>query len=111
MTQIFENQFIFNSFHAVNADTKQVYQADDSGFITVAPGDKIVFESPYQAGEYVTGNTLIFTAGDDLMIQIGDNELYPLFVPSGEKKGVQYMPIPYIKVISGTSMYFEGMAA
>ena len=42
-TQIFENNYIVNSFHATKPNG-EVYPADSSGFITVNAGDEIVFQ-------------------------------------------------------------------
>lgn len=64
MSRTFESSYIVNSFHAVNADTKEVYTPDDAGYITAKAGDKIIFENPYNRGQYTSVNTLVFFTKD-----------------------------------------------
>lgn len=60
MNRTYESSYIVNSFHAVNAETKEVYVPDSAGYITVKSGDTIIFENPYVEGAYVPLNTLVF---------------------------------------------------
>lgn len=65
MNRTYESSYIVNSFHAVNAKTKEVYLADSAGYITVNAGDEIIFENPYAKGEYVSVNTIVFFTQTD----------------------------------------------
>ena len=86
--QIYESQYIVNSFHAVNKNTNAVIPADESGYITAKAGDTIVFKN--MNGDKNTDlNTLeLFTKDAMLKIQVNDNSLYPFCVePNSHKIG------------------------
>lgn len=115
MSRVFESSFYVNSFHAVNSETKEVYTPDAEGYITAKAGDEIVFENPYCPSEYVSVNTItFFTKDSPLKVEINPglkNSIYPLYVPSNDKKGIQYMRIDKIVVLDDCTFYYEGLAS
>ena len=64
MSNLYEGQYIINSFYAINGNTNEVIEADAMGNISLSQGDKVVFKSIY-TDEYVPVNTLVFFAGSD----------------------------------------------
>lgn len=114
MSKTYESSYIVNSFHAVNAKTKDVYDSDENGYIHANAGDTIIFENPYELGKYVSVNTLVFFTKDTsqkVHVNPGEkNQLYPLCVPAKDKKGIQYMRVDSITVLNDCTFYYEGMA-
>lgn len=114
MSRTYESSYIVNSFHAVNAETKEVYTPDSAGYITAKSGDTIIFENPYAEGTYTAVNTLVFfTQNTSQKVHVNPGEkrqLYPLYVPANDKKGIQYMRIDSITVLNDCTFYYEGMA-
>ncbi len=107
-TQIFENNYIVNSFHATKPNG-EVYPADSSGFITVNAGDEIVFQDLYE-NKHINVNTISFTTKKTaLKVEINDNTLYPFYVPADTTKGIQYMRIYKMKVLADCTFYFESL--
>lgn len=107
-SQIFENQYIVNSFYAVKPDGS-AYTADAAGYITVKEGDEIVFKDLYE-DKHVEINTITFTTkGTALKVQINDNALYPFYVPAGGTKGIQYMRVYKLKALCNCTFYFEAL--
>ena len=114
MQSIYESQYIVNTFHAVNADTDEVYEADAEGYITAKAGDRIMFVNPYEEGKSADLNTLVFTTkGTELKAYINPSDTknyYPLYVPANSQKGVQYMRVDMITMASDCTFYAEGLA-
>lgn len=110
MGQIYENSFVVNSFHAVDGNTGNVITADAKGKISLSAGQKIVFVSPY-SGKNVAVNTIVFDVAADMKIQINDNDMYPLFIAAGDKKGVQYMQVTSFTALTAGSLSFDAMAS
>lgn len=109
MSNIYEGQYIVNSFYAVNAETKNVVQADESGMISLSQGDKIIFKSMY-SDEYVPVNTLVFFAGSDpVKVQLNDNTMYPFYVEAGTKRGIKNMKIYSFTALTSCTLYYEGI--
>lgn len=114
MSAIYESIAIVNSFHAVDADTKQAIQSDDKGYITPEHGTTIIFENPNEesSSKYVQVSTLIFYNGKTpTKLIINDNEKYPFYLNPGEIRGLDYMYVYKFKVIEGGSFYYEGMCS
>lgn len=108
---VYESSYIVNSFHAVNGDTKAVIPCDGAGFISPAPNTTIVFYHPYQDTR-VDVNTLTIKAGNTpVLVQLNDNERYPVYVDADEQKQIIYMRIYSIKVLSSGSFYYEGLSS
>ena len=114
MSRTYESSYIVNSFHAVNADSREVYTPDEAGYITAKAGDTILFENPYCKGEYTSVNTLVFFTKDTsqkVNVNPGEtSQLYPLYIPANDKKGIQYMRMDSITVLNDSTFYYEGMA-
>lgn len=114
MNRTYESSYIVNSFHAVNAKTKEVYTHDEAGYIAAKAGDTIIFENPYALGQYTSVNTLVFfTKNTSQKVHVNPsekNQLYPLYIPANDKKGVQYMRMDSITVLNDCTFYYEGMA-
>lgn len=109
MSNMYEGQYIINSFHAVDADTGELITPDTRGYITVTAGQKIVFKDLYSDG-YASVNTLVLFAGDDPQkIQINDNELYPFYVAAETQKGIGQMRIYSITALTDCKFYYEGI--
>ena len=43
------------------------------------------------------------------MIALNGNEMYPLLIPAGKSKGVEYMYVYSIKLLSGGDFFYEAM--
>lgn len=114
MARTYESSYIVNSFHAVNATTREVYTPDEQGFITAKAGDKIIFENPYTQKEYISLNTLVFFTKDTpqkvYVNPSEDSGFYPLYVKANDMKGIQYMRIDSITVLADCTFYYEGLA-
>ena len=109
MNNIYEGQYIINSFYAVNGNTGEVIEADETGRITLSEGDKVVFKSMY-GDEYVSVNTLVFFAGDNpIKLQLNDNTVYPFYVEAGAKRGVKNMRIYSFTALNDCELYYEGI--
>lgn len=109
MNTVYEGQYIVNSFHAVNGDTGEVIQADETGYITVAAGTKIVFKDIYSDNN-VSVNTLVFFAeSDPVKVQLNDNTVYPFYVEANTKRGIKNMRIYSFTVLEPCTMYYEGI--
>lgn len=109
MNNMYEGQYIVNSFHAVNGDTNEVIQADESGYITLAQGDRVVFKSIY-GDENVSVNTLVFFAkSDPIKVQLNNNEVYPFFVEPAAKRGIKNMRIYSFTALEACTLYYEGI--
>lgn len=114
MSQIYENQYILNSFHAVNADTEEVIDADEIGLISPDPDTEIVFANPNADSKYkyVEVNSLVFTTTDSaLKVIINDNEMYPFYVAPNSTKGLNYVYISKFKVLEGSAFYYEALSS
>lgn len=98
----------------MNANTKEVYTPDEAGYITAKSGDVIIFENPYANGEFVSVNTIVFFTKDSALkinVNPGENQnIYPLYVPANDKKGIQYMRVNSITMLNDCTFYYEGMA-
>ena len=109
MSNLYEGQYIVNSFYAVKADTGTVVEADETGMISLSEGDKIVFKSIY-SDEYVPVNTLVIFAGSDpVKVQLNDNATYPFYVEAGSKRGVKNMMIHSFTALADCTLYYEGI--
>lgn len=106
---VYESSYIVNSFHAVDGTTGEVITASSKGVITLNPGQKVVFASPYNANETVYLNTIVFDAKSDMKIQLNDNDMYPLFIAAGQKKGVRYIRINSFTAVTSGQLSYEGM--
>lgn len=114
MSAIYESNAIINSFHAVDADTKEVIPCDSKGCITPSPGTTIIFENPNEesSSKYVQISTLIFTNGKTpTKLIINDNEKYPFYLSPGEVRGLDYMYVYKFKVVEGGTFYYEGLSS
>lgn len=110
-SQIYESTALVSSFHAVNAVTGAVQEADDQGFISAKAGDSFVFESP-NSNRKVNLNTLtFFTKDKGLKVQINDNEKYPIYVEPNFYKSVQYIRIYSFTVLEDCEFYYEGLTS
>ena len=108
---VYESSYQVNSFYAIDNSTKQQIPCDDAGFINPAEDTEIIFYHPYQDTR-IDVNTLTIAAGDDpVLLQINDNERYPLFVDANERKEIIYMRIYSIKVLRSGSFYYEGLSS
>lgn len=113
ITQIYESNFIVNSFHALDANTKTVIAADDKGFISPTIGTRIIFPNPHDPNDLSCDlNTLVIKAGDTpVKVMVNDNDMYPLYVDANSMKGIEYIRVYSITLLSGTSFYFEGLSS
>lgn len=109
MSNMYEGQYIVNSFCAINGTTKEQIQADERGYISLSAGDTVVFKSMYD-DSYVAVNTLVFFADDGaIKVQLNDNTTYPFYVEAGSKRGVKNMRIYSFTAIENCSLYYEGI--
>ena len=114
MSSLYESNAIVNSWHAIDAETKEVIPCDSRGFITPAPVTTIIFENPYDdsSSKYVQLTTLVFTNGSTpTLLVINENEKYPFYLDAGETRGLDYMYVYQIKVVEGGKFYYEGMSS
>lgn len=107
---IFEGQYIVNSFYAVNKETGEQITPTEDGYITLSEGDIIVFKDIYSDG-YVSVNTLVIFADSTgpVKVQINDNEVYPFYLGAGEKRGIKSMRIYSFKALNNCKLYYEGI--
>ena len=112
-TQVYESSYIVNSYHAVDFNTREVIEADERGYISPAPGTKIVFPNPNDVKDRLADlNTIVLMTQDTpLKIMINDNAMYPLYVEPNSIKGIEYIRVYSITVISGGPFYFEGLSS
>lgn len=109
MSNLYEGQYIINSFYAINGNTNEVIEADAMGNISLSQGDKVVFKSIY-TDEYVPVNTLVFFAGSDpVKVQQNDNSVYPFYVEAGSKRGIKNMRIYSFTALEACTLYYEGI--
>lgn len=109
MNNMYEGQYIINSFYAVDADTEEQIMPDNRGYITVSAEQKILFKALHKDG-YADVNTLVIFAGDDpVKLQINDNELYPFYVGAETQRGIGQMRIYSIKALADCKFYYEGI--
>ena len=110
MNSIYENQYLINSFHATKNDsTHTVIAEDGGGYIEPAVGTEICFLGPISQRP-VPVNTILVTAGEeDIKLALNGNEMYPFYVPAGKTKGVNYMYVHTMKLLSGGSFSYEAM--
>lgn len=112
---VYESQFLVNTFNAVNADTGEVITADAAGFISPSAGTTIIFPNPNvgaaSRNKYADVNTVLFTTrASAVKVVVNDNEMYPFYVPPNTTKGLQYIRVYKIKVLSGTDFCVEGLS-
>ena len=104
-----------NSFHAVRVDkegNRIRCEPDEQGFITVHAGDVLKFADPRHPDRFVAVNSLVFFTGSiPLKVQLGDNELYPLYIGANERRGVDKLRVKRMTVLADCSFYYEGMTA
>ena len=108
MSNMYEGQYIVNSFHAVNADTGEVLTADETGYITVTAGTTIKFESPY-GGNADVYTLVFFTKDDPLTVTLNDNEMYPFYVEANVKRGIKNLRVHSFTVQEDATFYYEGI--
>ena len=115
MSRTYENSYVVNSFHAINAKDGSVYIPDAQGYITAKAGDQIKFENPYERGNYVSVNTITFFTKDTaLKVDVNPGQtdaLYPLYIAANDKKGVQYMRIDCITILNDCTFYYEALVS
>lgn len=111
MSDMYEGQYIINSFHAVNGETGEVITATENGYIDLEEGDKVVFQGIYPGDKYVSVNTLVFFAGDStpVKVAINDNELYPFYIDAGTRRGIKDMCIHSFTALVDCQLYYEGI--
>lgn len=111
MDVIYEGQFIVNSFYAVNKETGDQIQPTEDGYITLSENDVVVFKDIY-SDDFVSVNTLVIFADEatgPAIIQFNDNDLYPFYVGSGERRGVKSLRVYEIKALNACKIYYEGI--
>lgn len=112
-TQVYESSYIVNSYHAVDFNTREVIEADERGYISPAPGTKIVFPNPNGVKDQLADvNTLIVQTKDTpVKLMINDNAMYPLYVDANTIKGIEYIRVYSFTVLEGGPFYFEGLSS
>lgn len=108
--QIYENSYIINSFYAIDKATGNVITAGNDGSIALTAGQTVVFKSLY-GEDFVSVNTIVFEAKANMKIQLNDNDRCPLYIPAGEKKGVQYLRVNSFTALTAGTIYFEAMVS
>lgn len=109
MSNIYEGQYIVNSFNAIDADTLQPITPDERGYITATAGQKILFKDLYHSG-YTYVNTIVFFTEDTAQkVQLNDNTMYPFYVEEGTKRGIKQMRIDSFTVLNDCTFYYEGI--
>lgn len=113
LSRIYESAYHINSFHVVDEDTQSVLAATKDGYISPAPGTRIIFPNPNNVKDkYSEINTIVFsTKGTPLKVQINDNDMYPVYVEPNSIKSIEYMRIYSITVLEGGPFYFEGLSS
>lgn len=111
----YENHDLVNSFYAIRVDkegNRIRCEPDEQGNISVSAGDVLRFVDPRNPDKYVAVNSLVFfTSGTPLKVQIGDNELYPLYIGANERRGIEKMRVKRVTILSDATFYYEGMTA
>lgn len=112
-TQVYESSYLVNSFNAMDFNTREVIEADERGYISPAPGTKIVFPNPNHVKDRLVDlNTLVLVTGENpLKLMINDNDMYPLYVDANMIKGVEYIRVYSFTVLEGGPFYFEGLSS
>ena len=104
-----------NSFYAVRVDRKGNRircEPDEQGYITVKAGDVLRFIDPHHPDRFIAVNSLVFFTGDTpVKLQLGDNEMYPLYIGANERRGVEKLRVKRMMVLADSTFYYEGMTA
>ncbi len=106
-----QHSAIVNTFNVVDKDTGKVINADAFGYISPAAGTTLVFPSPFNPNcNAVSLDSVVVTAsGTPVKLIINGNEMYPFLVDTNTTKGIEYMKVRTIKVLSGENFRIEGL--
>lgn len=106
-----QHSAIVNSFNAVDKETGNVIESDSFGFISPAVGTVLVFPSPLnpKCAEVALDSVVVTSTSTPVKLVINGNEMYPFIVDTNTTKGIDYMKVKTIKVVSGENFRIEGL--
>ena len=106
-----QHSAIVNSFNAVDKETGNVIESDSFGFISPAVETVLVFPSPLnpKCTEVALDSVVVTSTSTPVKLVINGNEMYPFIVDTNTTKGIDYMKVKTIKVVSGENFRIEGL--